>query len=53
MSAAATPQRLSVGFFASPDPGFTLCTVTPNELTTTFVNDEGRIIYQHVRTKQP
>ncbi len=39
--------------FASPDPGFTLCTVKEKELIITFVNDEGRIIYQYSRTKQP
>jgi len=39
--------------FASPEPGFTLCTVTEPELTTTFADDEGRIIYQHSRTRQP
>jgi hypothetical protein len=39
--------------FGSPEPGFTLCTVTPTELITTFVNDKGRIIYRYVRTKQP
>ena len=39
--------------FASPDPGFTLCTVKKTELIITFVNDEGRIIYQYSRTKQP
>jgi hypothetical protein len=39
--------------FGSSDPGFTLCTVTPTELITTFVNEQGRIIYQYVRRKQP
>jgi hypothetical protein len=39
--------------FASPDPGFTLCTVTDTELITTFVNDEGRIIYQDSRAARP
>ena len=39
--------------FASPDPGFALCTMTETELITTFVNREGRIIYQHTRTGQP
>ena len=37
--------------FASPDPGFTLCTATDTELITTFVNSEGTIIYQYSRTK--
>ena len=39
--------------FASPDPGFTLCTVTDSELITTFVNDTGRIIYQYARGRTP
>jgi len=39
--------------FASSDPGFALCTVTETELITTFVNDEGRIIYQHSRAGRP
>jgi hypothetical protein len=39
--------------FVSSDPGFTLCTVTSTKLITTFVNEQGRIIYQYVRTKQP
>ncbi len=38
--------------FVGSDPGFTLCTVTPTELITTFVNEQGRIIYQYVRTKR-
>ncbi|MEE4270622.1 MAG: metallophosphoesterase [Thermoanaerobaculales bacterium] len=38
--------------FASPDPGFSLCSITDTELITTFVNHEGRIIYQHTRTKE-
>jgi len=37
--------------FGSPDPGFTLCTLTDTELITTFVNDKGRIIYQYSRVK--
>jgi hypothetical protein len=37
--------------FGSPDPGFTLCTVKDTELIITFVNDEGEIIYQYVRSK--
>jgi hypothetical protein len=35
--------------FGSPDPGFTLCTVTETELLFTFVNVEGEIIYQYAR----
>jgi 3',5'-cyclic AMP phosphodiesterase CpdA len=38
--------------FSSSDPGFSLCTVTETELVTTFVNDEGEIIYQHRRAKE-
>jgi hypothetical protein len=38
--------------FSSPDPGFSLCTVTDTELITTFVNDEGEIIYQHRRVRE-
>jgi hypothetical protein len=37
--------------FASPDPGFALCTVKEGELIMTFVNKEGDIIYQHIRRK--
>jgi 3',5'-cyclic AMP phosphodiesterase CpdA len=37
--------------FGSRDPGFTLCTVTEEELVISFVNSEGQIIYQHTRTK--
>jgi 3',5'-cyclic AMP phosphodiesterase CpdA len=43
--------HLEGALFASPDPGFTLCTVKENELIITFVNVEGEIIYQHVRRK--
>jgi hypothetical protein len=35
--------------FGSPDPGFTLCTVTDKELIITFVNNLGEIIYQYKR----
>ena len=37
--------------FSSPDPGFSLCTVTEEELTITFVNQDGKILYQHLRGK--
>lgn len=37
--------------FGSRDPGFTLCTVTEEELIISFVNSKGQIIYQHARTK--
>jgi len=38
--------------FSSSDPGFTLCTVTDHELIITFVNAEGKIIYQYSRSNQ-
>ncbi|MBN2416912.1 metallophosphoesterase [bacterium] len=37
--------------FSSDDSGFTLCTVKDNELIITFVNKEGKIIYQYSRKK--
>jgi len=37
--------------FGSPEAGFSLCTVTETELTITFVNQEGEIIYQYERKK--
>jgi len=37
--------------FASPDPGFSLCTVTDDQLLVTFVNVDGRIVYQYARTR--
>jgi hypothetical protein len=37
--------------FASPDAGFSLCSMTETELITTFVNGDGKIVYQHTRTK--
>ena len=54
-SASLTRQVIPLegALFASPDPGFTLCTVKDAELIMTFVNDEGRIVYQYSRTKQP
>jgi len=39
--------------FHSPDPGFSLCTVTDDELILTFVNADGKIIYQYSRRKEP
>jgi hypothetical protein len=39
--------------FGSPDPGFTLCTVRETELIFTFVNAQGRVIYQYSRREQP
>lgn len=35
--------------FSSSDPGFSLCTLTDDELILTFVNAEGQIIYQYSR----
>jgi len=37
--------------FGSPDAGFSLCTAKETELIITFVNKEGKIIYQYVRRK--
>ncbi|MFC2140021.1 metallophosphoesterase [Bacteroidota bacterium] len=37
--------------FSSRDSGFSLCTVTENEVIITFVNKLGEIIYQYKRTK--
>jgi hypothetical protein len=41
--------HLDGALFGSPDPGFTLCTITDTELIMTFVNDEGQVIYQYAR----
>ena len=38
--------------FGSPDPGFSLCSLSETELITTFVNLDGEIVYQHTRTKR-
>ncbi len=55
VNSSASQSRVVVPFegalFASPDPGFTLCTVKETELTITFVNQVGEIIYQHTRRK--
>ncbi len=55
VNSSASQSRPVVPFegarFASPDPGFSLCTVTDEELTMTFVNHDGKILYQHSRTK--
>ena len=37
--------------FSNDDSGFSLCTVTDNEMIITFVNKEGEIIYQYKREK--
>lgn len=37
--------------FCSPEEGFTLVTVSDNELTFHFMNGEGRIIYSYTRKK--
>lgn len=37
--------------YASPESGFSLCTVKENELVISFVNKEGKIIYQYSRKK--
>jgi hypothetical protein len=43
--------HLEGALFGSPDPGFTLCTITETEMIITFVNDKGEIIYQYARSK--
>ena len=39
------------GLFGSPEPGFSLGTVKETDLVITFVNKEGKIIYQYARKK--
>jgi hypothetical protein len=55
VNSSASQARKVVPFegalFASPEPGFTLCTVKERELIITFVNREGKILYQHVRVE--
>lgn len=55
VNSSASQARKVVPFdgalFASPEPGFTLCTVKERELIITFVNREGKILYQHTRRK--
>ncbi len=55
VNSSASQSRVVVPFegalFASPDPGFTLCTVRETQLIITFVNQNGKIIYQHARRK--
>ena len=53
VNSSASQSRPVVPFdgalFSSPDPGFSLCTVTEDELIITFVNQDGKILYQHLR----
>ena len=55
VNSSASQSRVVVPFegalFANPDPGFTLCTVKEEELIITFVDKDGKIIYQHSRVK--
>ena len=55
VNSSASQSRVVVPFegalFASPDPGFSLCTAKDEELIMTFVNQDGKIIYQHSRVK--
>jgi len=55
VNSSASQSREVVPFegalFASPDPGFSLCTVKDQKLIITFVNQDGKIIYQHSRVK--
>ncbi len=37
--------------FVNPEAGFTLCTLEDNQITVTFVNKDGKIIYQYSRVK--
>lgn len=52
-SASQTRQVIKINGtqFGSPDSGFSLCTAKENELIMTFVNKEGKIIYQYSRKK--
>jgi len=54
-SASLTREVVDIegAIFGSPDPGFTLCTVTETELIFTFVNAEGQVIYQYSRDGKP
>ena len=55
VNSSASKSRKVVPFdgalFASPETGFSLCSVTATELTLTFVNAEGKILYQFTRTE--
>jgi len=55
VNSSASQSRVVIPFegalFANPDPGFTLCTVAEEELIITFVDKNGKIIYQHSRVK--
>ena len=55
VNSSASQSREVVPFegalFANPDTGFTLCTVKKDELIITFVDKNGKIIYQRSRVK--
>ena len=55
VNSSASLSRIVVPFegalFGSPETGFSLCSVTETEITLTFVNAEGKILYQYARTR--
>ena len=55
VNSSASQSRVVVPFegalFANPDPGFSLCTVKETELIITFVDKNGKILYQFSRVK--
>ncbi len=55
VNSSASQSREVVPFegalFTNPDTGFTLCTAKEAELILTFVDKNGKIIYQHSREK--
>jgi Calcineurin-like phosphoesterase len=55
VNSSASQSREVVPFegalFGNPDTGFTLCTVKEDELIITFVDKNGKIVYQHSRVK--
>ena len=55
VNSSASKSRIVVPFegalFTSPETGFSLCSATETELTLTFVNAEGKILYQYARTR--
>jgi 3',5'-cyclic AMP phosphodiesterase CpdA len=55
VNSSASKSRKVVPFngalFASPETGFSLCSVSETELTLTFVNADGKILYQYTRTE--
>jgi hypothetical protein len=55
VNSSASKSRIVTPFdgalFASPETGFSLCSATETELLLTFVNAEGKILYQYARTE--